>query len=107
MVSRPGGERARRFRPGIGGFTDKADAVSPLLKIPSSAPAPAPKTIIFRRPKLTVMRLLLLLFTLSLSSFTFGQARFTVTLPKSMAEKPLDGRLLVLLSTNTDAEPRF
>jgi hypothetical protein len=53
------------------------------------------------------MRLLLFLFTLSLSSLTFGQARFAVTLPKSMAEKPLDGRLFVLLSTNADAEPRF
>jgi hypothetical protein len=53
------------------------------------------------------MRLLLLLFTLSISSIAFAQARFAVTLPKSMADKPLDGRLLVMLSTNTDAEPRF
>ncbi|MFK8161324.1 MAG: alpha/beta hydrolase-fold protein [Lewinella sp.] len=53
------------------------------------------------------MRLLLLLFALSLSALTFGQASFSVLLPKGMAEKPLDGRLLVLLSTNDDAEPRF
>lgn len=53
------------------------------------------------------MRLLLLLITLFFTSFAVGQARFAVTLPKSMATAPLDGRLLVLLSTNTDAEPRF
>jgi len=48
-----------------------------------------------------------LLSTFFLSPFAFGQTSYSVTLPKSMADKPLDGRLLVLLSTNTDTEPRF
>jgi hypothetical protein len=32
---------------------------------------------------------------------------FTVTLPAARADKPLDGRLLLLLSTDASAEPRF
>src|SRR5206468_4052817 len=32
---------------------------------------------------------------------------FTVTFPKETSGKPLDGRLLLLLSTNPDAEPRM
>lgn len=33
--------------------------------------------------------------------------RFTVSFPASLAANALDGRLLVMLSTNTSAEPRF
>ncbi|HHL52099.1 MAG TPA: hypothetical protein ENJ39_01880 [Flammeovirgaceae bacterium] len=32
---------------------------------------------------------------------------FTVTLADSLADKPLDGRLLILISTNNEKEPRF
>ena len=32
---------------------------------------------------------------------------FTVTFPKARSERPLDGRLLLLLSTDPSAEPRF
>ncbi len=32
---------------------------------------------------------------------------FSVTLDKSLADKPCSGRLIVMLSTNTSAEPRF
>ena len=32
---------------------------------------------------------------------------FTVSLPKSWGQKTLDGRLLLLLSTDPSAEPRF
>src|SRR5881296_2617457 len=33
--------------------------------------------------------------------------RFSVTFPASRSSTPLDGRLLVLISTDTTAEPRF
>ncbi len=36
-----------------------------------------------------------------------AQTTFSVTLPKTLADKPLDGRLLVMLSTDDSAEPRF
>ena len=32
---------------------------------------------------------------------------FTVTFPKTRSERPLDGRLLLLLSTDPSAEPRL
>ncbi len=32
---------------------------------------------------------------------------FTVTLADSLADKPMDGRLLILISTNNEKEPRF
>lgn len=38
--------------------------------------------------------------------FAVGQS-FTVTFPKKVSAGPLDGRLLLLLSTNPDAEPRM
>ncbi|MBC6995912.1 alpha/beta hydrolase-fold protein [Neolewinella lacunae] len=50
------------------------------------------------------MRSLLLLFLLPLS---LAAQRFSVTLPASLAGTSLDGRLLLLLSTDDGAEPRF
>ena len=43
-----------------------------------------------------------LLFTLSSNSQSFS-----ILLPDSLSKKPLDGRLLLLLSKNNSAEPRF
>ena len=48
---------------------------------------------------------LALLFSL-LGSGAFAQS-FEVLLPRSLADEPLDGRLLLLLSTDDSAEPRF
>jgi hypothetical protein len=36
-----------------------------------------------------------------------GPLRFEITYPASRSETPLDGRLLLMLSTRTDGEPRF
>jgi hypothetical protein len=52
-----------------------------------------------------LLRALLAAFVILTPGFSQGP-RFSVTLPASSA-KPLDGRLLVLLSTNPAAEPRF
>ncbi len=38
---------------------------------------------------------------------TAGPLRFEVTYPASRSDEPLDGRLLVILSTRKDGEPRF
>jgi len=48
---------------------------------------------------------LLLLFVLS-AAICHSQT-FTVTLPKSLSDKPLDGRLFVLLSKKETPEPRL
>lgn len=53
------------------------------------------------------MRFPIFLFALLLANLAGAQTQFSVILPKNMADQPLDGRLLVLLSSNTDAEPRF
>ncbi len=50
------------------------------------------------------MQTLVIFFLFALAAA--GQT-FTVTLPAARAEKPLDGRLLLLLSTDASAEPRF
>jgi enterochelin esterase-like enzyme len=54
------------------------------------------------------MKKQLLVFALALltSSSLFAQT-FEVLLPASISDKPLDGRLLLLLSTSTTGEPRF
>ncbi|NIJ53848.1 hypothetical protein [Dyadobacter arcticus] len=49
--------------------------------------------------------LLVLLYAACIGS-AHGQA-FAVLLPDSLSKKPLDGRLLLMLSNNTKAEPRF
>ena len=36
-----------------------------------------------------------------------GSARFEISFPASLDKGPIDGRLLLLISTNTDEEPRF
>jgi hypothetical protein len=35
------------------------------------------------------------------------EGRFAVSFPESLSEEPLDGRLLILISDNTENEPRF
>jgi enterochelin esterase-like enzyme len=51
-------------------------------------------------------QLLVLALTLLTSSGLLAQS-FEVLLPASISDKPLDGRLLLLLSTATSGEPRF
>ncbi len=55
------------------------------------------------------MRSLLLCFLAALpGTCVRAQTTFTVTLPESLADRALDGRLLLLLSSDTtDTEPRF
>ena len=54
------------------------------------------------------MKKQLLVFALFLISSTGLYAQtFEVLLPASVSDKPLDGRLLLLLSTSTSGEPRF
>jgi hypothetical protein len=48
----------------------------------------------------------LLLLLIAASLFSKSQM-FSVTLPDSLSKKPLDGRLLLILSNNDKAEPRF
>ena len=38
---------------------------------------------------------------------THAQMTFTISCPPAFSEKPLDGRLLLILSKNADTEPRF
>lgn len=49
----------------------------------------------------------LLLIVLFLSSCGPDSLEFSVTIPEEAASEPLDGRLLLLISDNDDAEPRF
>jgi Putative esterase len=39
--------------------------------------------------------------------FSFGEVKFVVSFPAARSATPLDGRLLLFLSTSGDAEPRF
>jgi hypothetical protein len=48
-----------------------------------------------------------LLFFLFIVIQSATAQQFTVQLPKSLSDKPLDGRLLLLLSTKPGTEPRF
>jgi hypothetical protein len=50
-----------------------------------------------------LLRWLLLFLPLSLAA----QTAFVLTYPEKHSSQPLDGRLLILISTNNDAEPRF
>ncbi|NJO25242.1 MAG: hypothetical protein HC867_04880, partial [Bacteroidia bacterium] len=53
------------------------------------------------------MKKLFLLCVLSfLSVFIFAQS-IVIKLPDSLSKKPLDGRLLLVLSKNFSGEPRF
>ncbi|MEM9833727.1 MAG: alpha/beta hydrolase-fold protein [Bacteroidota bacterium] len=45
--------------------------------------------------------------SLFLLSSCGDEGRFAVSFPESLSEEPLDGRLLLLISDNTDDEPRF
>jgi hypothetical protein len=54
------------------------------------------------------MKKLLLLVLLFLPMFTINaQQRFNITFPASASKDALDGRLLLLISTNKDEEPRW
>ncbi len=44
---------------------------------------------------------------LAVPPVSFAQVKFAVSFPAERSKTPLDGRLLLLLSTNGDAEPRF
>jgi len=47
------------------------------------------------------------LATLTFAGFTFAQIRFSVTFPEGRSLSPIDGRLLLMISTDSVAEPRF
>src|SRR5215218_12273 len=57
--------------------------------------------------------LLIIVAMLSFSWFTskaepnLANLHFEITFPASASKEPLDGRLLLLISTNKDEEPRF
>ena len=55
------------------------------------------------------MKKLLLLVLLFVPMFTVNaqSRRFEITYPATASKEPLDGRLLLLISTNKDEEPRF
>ena len=53
------------------------------------------------------MKLLLTSYLLLLTSLLFSQTKFLVPYPSQFGNKPLDGRLLLLISTNNKSEPRF
>ena len=38
---------------------------------------------------------------------SFAEVKFAVSFPAERSKTPVDGRMLLLLSTNGDAEPRF
>ena len=55
------------------------------------------------------MKKLLLLVLLFVPMFTVNaqSRRFEIAYPATASKEPLDGRLLLLISTNKDEEPRF
>src|SRR5687767_1505231 len=55
----------------------------------------------------TLSLVLLLLFCFSTKAQVKSNLRFEVSLPESAGKEPLDGRLLLLISTNDKQEPRF
>lgn len=55
----------------------------------------------------TLILVLLLPFGFSLNAQAQSNARFEISLPESAGKEPLDGRLLLLISTNDKQEPRF
>jgi hypothetical protein len=60
-----------------------------------------------RRAGPAVAALLLLAASRTASGAEPARQRFAVSYPESLAKGPLDGRLLLLLSTDASAEPRF
>lgn len=70
--------------------------------------APGGKVVIFNamKPLLTLLRLAVVCVLLHASPSAFGQS-FTVSFPKARSAQPLDGRLLLLLSTDPSEEPRM
>ena len=54
------------------------------------------------------MKKLLLLVLLFVPMFTVNaqSRRFEITYPATASKEPIDGRLLLLISTNKDEEPR-
>src|SRR6185503_10838135 len=50
---------------------------------------------------------LLLLFAVSINAQTKSNLRFEISLPESAGTESLDGRLLLLISTNDKQEPRL
>jgi hypothetical protein len=62
------------------------------------------------RSKFIVMALLLATWLTSAEASEMSaaaQTRFSVSFPKTACDTPLDGRLLLIVSTNGDKEPRF
>ncbi len=53
------------------------------------------------------MRILYLAFSFLILSALCSAQTVSVRLPAALADEPLDGRLLVMLSTQSDGEPRF
>src|ERR1044072_10017583 len=50
---------------------------------------------------------LLVLLFIPMFTVTAQSRRFEITSPATASKEPLDGRLLLLISTNKDEEPRF
>jgi hypothetical protein len=57
------------------------------------------------RPGLVLLAAAILLLTVPLGSL--AEVKFAVSFPVEKSKTPLDGRMLLLFSTNGDAEPRF
>lgn len=55
----------------------------------------------------TLILLLLLPFGFSINAQVQSNLRFEISMPESAGKEPLDGRLLLLISTNDKQEPRF
>ncbi len=55
----------------------------------------------------TLILVLLLPFGFSTNAQVQSNVRFEISLPESAGKEPLDGRLLLLISTNDKQEPRF
>ena len=53
------------------------------------------------------MKRIVSLFTLLAASLLLTAQSFSIRLPDTLSKKSLDGRLLLLLSKNHSAEPRF
>src|SRR5581483_9364970 len=60
-----------------------------------------------RRQRIVAVLFLLLVAVASGSCQRHGAVRFSVTLPKANRTAALDGRLLIILSKDTKAEPRM
>lgn len=62
---------------------------------------------ILRHDRVPAAVLFAVVLGLAAPAASFAQARFALSFPESLAKGPLDGRLLLLVSTREDGEPRF